>query len=157
MWLHAHMRVPTRHLLTHCMGSRPPQAAQSWPFLTFTPGLCPWAPSSREEHSQTEPDSEWRVSESLDQDPRQPEPKRLIPADPPQSYLWKLWPREGKGMVEPHSRSSSKYFKMPESRVEKEGSTQAPPSLTASPLRPPDSVLPFPGQNQPHGGTIPPG
>lgn len=71
------------------------------------------------------------------------------PSQPLHSYLWKLWPREGKGMVWPHSPSSSKCLKVSESMAEKEGSIPTPSSLTAALLKPPDSVSRCTGQNQP--------
>ena len=54
-----------------------------------------WASCHLGEPSHTEPDQT-----------RTPGSQRA--ADSPHSYLWQLWPREGKGMVKPHSLSSSK-------------------------------------------------
>ena len=58
-------------------------------------------------------------------------------------------------MVKPHSQSSSECFKVCESMAEQEGSIHTPPSLTATLLKPPDSVPPCAGQNQAHGGPSP--
>lgn len=73
------------------------------------------------------------------------------PSQPLYYYLWKLWPREGKGVVESHGQGSSKGFKVSESVAEKEGSIQTPSSHTGALLKPPDSVSPFAGQKQPLG------